>query len=48
MMKSTVRHNPLHDEVLCAVGRKFYSAQLQMEMEQINDKISFETNPWRC
>jgi hypothetical protein len=27
---------------------KFYSAQLKMEMEIINDKLPFETGPWRC
>jgi hypothetical protein len=46
--KSTARQNPLHGEVLCATRSRFCSAQLQMEMEQINDKLSFETDPWRC
>jgi len=27
---------------------EFCSTQLQMEMEIINDKLPFETDPWRC
>jgi hypothetical protein len=38
----------LRDEVLYVALSKFCSMELQMEMEIINDKIQFETNPWRC
>jgi hypothetical protein len=48
VIKSIARQNPLHGEVLYTTRSKFCSAQLQMEMEQINDKLSFETNPWGC
>jgi len=40
-MKSTLGQNSLRGEVLCEVRRKFHNAQLQIEMEIINDKIPF-------
>jgi hypothetical protein len=46
--KSTSRQNPLRGEIVCATRRKVCSAQLQMEMEIINDKLPFETDPWIC
>jgi hypothetical protein len=46
MTKSTSRHNALRGEVLCIAHSNICSAQLQREI--INDKIPFETDPWRC
>jgi len=46
--KSTARQNPLRNEALYAARIKIFSAQLQMEMEIINENLPFETGPWRC